>query len=119
MCYSRSSSSQLITDIFLNLFQILIGAILSGVVPLDSEAQVVTSSFSRICRHSLSDMLIGVGLRVCIHRGECACVCECLRLYCVSKKNLIFSYLEIDEVIFIFLLINQGSRVLMEQISYV
>ena len=87
MCYSRSSSSQLITDIFLNLFQILIGAILSGVVPLDSEAQVVTLSFSRICRHSLSDMLIGVGLRVCIHRSECACVCEHLYLYRVSQKK--------------------------------
>ena len=90
-----------------------------GDVPVDSGAPVMTSSISKICRLSLSEVLIGVGLRVCIHRGECACVCECLRLYCVSKKNLIFSYLEIDEVIFIFLLINQGSRVLMEQISYV
>ena len=35
---------------------------------------VVTSSISRICRLSLSEVLIGVGLRACIHRDECACV---------------------------------------------
>lgn len=29
-------------------------------------------------------------MRVCDHRGECAqcACCECLRLYCVSKKHM-------------------------------
>ena len=40
-----------------------------GDVPVDSEAPVVISSISRICRLSLSDVLIGVGLHACIHRG--------------------------------------------------
>ena len=76
--------------IFLNLFQDFTGAILLvvGDVPVDSEAPVVTSSISRICRLSLLKVLIEVGLRACIHRGECACVCECLYLYCVSQKKL-------------------------------
>ena len=49
--------------IFLNLFQDLTGAILSvvGDVSIDSEAPVVTSSISRICRLSLSKVLIGRG----------------------------------------------------------
>ena len=54
--------------------------------------------------------VIGASVRAFVN----VCVCTVF-----PKKNLIFSYLEIDEVIFIFLLINQGSRVLMEQISYV
>ncbi|CAO2046149.1 unnamed protein product [Urochloa humidicola] len=41
-------------------------------VPVDSEAPVVTSSISRICRLSLSNVLIEVGLRACVRRGECA-----------------------------------------------
>ena len=45
-----------------------------GDVPVDSGAPMVTSSISRICRLSLSEVLIGVGLRACIHRDECACV---------------------------------------------
>ena len=59
-----------------------------GDVPVDSEALVVTSSISRICRLSLSEVLIGVGLRTCIHRDECACmfvsVCVCIVFL---KKN--------------------------------
>ena len=71
--------------IFLGLFQDLTCAILSvvGDVPLDSEAPMVISLISRICRLSLSEMLIGVGcVRVFI--GMSVCVCEHLRLYCVS-----------------------------------
>ena len=79
--------------IFLDLFQDLTGTILSviGDVPVDSEAPVVTSSISRICRLSLSEVLIVIELRACIHRGECACVCERLRLYCVSQKKVTIS----------------------------
>ncbi|KAF8760449.1 hypothetical protein HU200_010160 [Digitaria exilis] len=69
--------------IFLDLFQDLTGAILSvvGNVPVGSEAPVVTSSIWRICRPSLSEVLIGVGLRAYVCRGKCAfvymsvCVC--------------------------------------------
>ena len=43
-----------------------------GDVPVDSGAPVVTLSI--ICRLSLLEVLIGVGLRACIHRDECACV---------------------------------------------
>ena len=32
-------------------------------------------------------MLIGVGLRACIHRESMRAVCERLRLYCVSQKK--------------------------------
>ena len=62
-----------------------------GDVPVDSEAPVVTSLISRICRLSLSEMLIEVGLRACIHKDECAYVFVnvCLRLYCVSKKKIV------------------------------
>ena len=45
-----------------------------GDIPVDSEVTVVTSSISKICRLSLSEVLIEVGLRVCIYRDECACV---------------------------------------------
>jgi hypothetical protein len=57
-------------------------------VPADSGAHVVTSSISRICRLSLSEVLIGVGLRACIHRDECACVFVSACVYCVSQKKL-------------------------------
>ena len=77
--------------IFLNLFQNFTGVILSLIcyMPVDSETLVVTSSISRICRLSLSEVHIGLVLRACIHTGECGCVCERLRLYCVSKNKLI------------------------------
>jgi len=58
-----------------------------GDVPIDSKAPVVTSSISRICWLGLSEVLIGVGLHACIHRSECACVCEHLYLYRVSQKK--------------------------------
>ena len=45
-----------------------------GDVPVDSGAPVVTSSISRICRLSFSEVLIGVELRACIHRDECVFV---------------------------------------------
>ena len=45
-----------------------------GDVPVDSGAPVVTSLILRICRLSLSEVLIEVGLRACIHRHECVCV---------------------------------------------
>ena len=45
-----------------------------GDVPVDSGALVVTSLILRICQLSLSEVLIGVGLRACIHRDECVCM---------------------------------------------
>jgi hypothetical protein len=59
------------------------GVVLSVVhdVPVNSKAPMVTLSISRICRLSLSEVLIGVGLCACIHGDECAyvfvsvCVC--------------------------------------------
>ena len=50
-----------------------------GDVLVNSEAPMVTLSISRICQLSLSEVLIRVGLY--------ACICERLRLYCVSKKK--------------------------------
>ena len=47
-----------------------------GDVPVYSGAPVVPSSISRICRFSLSEVLIGIGLRACIYRNECAYVSE-------------------------------------------
>jgi len=47
---------------------------------------MVTSLVSRICRLSLSKVLIGVGLRACIDRDECVRVCERMRLYYISQK---------------------------------
>ena len=59
-----------------------------GEVPVDSGAPMVTSSISRICRLSLSEVLIGVGLRACIHRDECACVFVSICVFNVFlKKN--------------------------------
>ena len=59
-----------------------------GDVPVDSEAPVVTSSILRICRLSLSEVLIGIGLCARIHRDECAyvfvSVCVCTVFF---KKN--------------------------------
>lgn len=76
----QSSSSRLDTSVpFLNL----IGAIFSAIgdVSIDIEASVVASSISRVYRLSLSNVLIEVGMCVCVRRGECAwvyvsvCVC--------------------------------------------
>ena len=58
-----------------------------GNVHVDSEALVVTSSISRICQLSLSEVLIGVELHACTHRDECTCVYEGHRLYCISQKE--------------------------------
>ena len=45
-----------------------------GDVLVDSGAPVVTSSISKICRLSLSEVLVGIGLRACTYKDECACV---------------------------------------------
>jgi hypothetical protein len=37
---------------------------------VDRKASVVNSSISGICRLSLSEVLIGVGLRACVHKSE-------------------------------------------------
>ena len=60
-----------------------------GDVPVDSGAPMVTSSISRICRLSLSEVLIGVGLRACIHKDECACVFvnACVCTVFLKKKS--------------------------------
>ena len=88
----QGSSPRCGTDarIFLDIFQNLTVAILTvvGDVLVDSKAPVVILSISRICRLSLLEVLIEVGLRVCIHRNKCVCVYERLRLYCVSQKNM-------------------------------
>ena len=54
------------------LFQNLTGTtfLVVGDVIVDSKVSVVISSISRISRLSLSEILIEVGLRTCIHRGE-------------------------------------------------
>jgi len=51
----------------------------------------MTLSISMICQLNLSKMLIGIELHMCIHKGECAYVCERMRLYCVSKKKEIYA----------------------------
>ena len=61
-----------------------------GDISVDSGAPVVTSSISRICRLSLSEILIGVGLRACIHRDECACVFVSVCICTVFLKKLDF-----------------------------
>jgi len=54
-----------------------------GDVPVDNEVSVVTSPISRICWLSLSEVLIGVGLRACIRRGEWAYAF----VLCFAKKK--------------------------------
>jgi hypothetical protein len=70
-CPSRfESSTRYGCSYFLGfIFQDLTGTILSVVddVLVDNEAYVVTSSILRICWFSLSEVLIGVGLRAYIH----------------------------------------------------
>ena len=69
-----------------------------GDVPVDSGAPVMTSSISKICRLSLSEVLLGVGCS-CVDledlpaqslggapRGR-VFVRVCERLYCVSQKK--------------------------------
>ncbi len=61
-----------------------------GDVPVDSEASVVNSLISRMdVPAQFSKMLIGVGFRTCVHRGECACVVSvCVAVLCyISKKE--------------------------------
>jgi hypothetical protein len=54
--------------VFLDLLQDLTGPILLVIddVPVDSDTSMVTSSISRICRLSLSEVLIGVRLHACL-----------------------------------------------------
>ena len=42
-----------------------------GDVPVDTEVHVVRSAITTICRLSLSEMLIRVELRMCLHRSGC------------------------------------------------
>jgi hypothetical protein len=59
------------------------GVVLSVIddVPVDSEATMICSSISMICRLRFSEVLIWIGLRACISRGEYVCifvnVCVC------------------------------------------
>ena len=61
-----------------------------GDVPVDSEAPVVTSSISRICRPSLRRWSQGQGLRTCIHRG----VSECQTF---KKSTCIFNIISLSK----------------------
>jgi hypothetical protein len=58
------------------------------VVPIDSEAPMVTLSILRICQLILLEVIIGVELRACIQKGECACVYERPHLYRVWQKKI-------------------------------
>lgn len=80
---------------FLELFQNLTGTIVSvaGDVPINSEALVVILSISRICRLRISEVLIEVGLRMCIYRGERACVYVSVCVCTVFLKNCLTSSL--------------------------
>ena len=53
------------------------GAVLAVVcdIPVDSEVSMMTSLISKIL--PTSKMLIGVVFPCVLHRGECACGCEC------------------------------------------
>lgn len=87
-----SSSPRLSTGarIFLYLFQNLIGVILSvvGDMPIDNEVPTVTSSISRICRFSFSQVIVGIRFCAYICRDECVRVCK-RYLYCVIQKKKI------------------------------
>jgi len=75
---------------FLNLFQNLNSVVHSVVsdMSVDNEMPVMNSSISRVCRLSLSKMLIGLGLRVWIYKVSVhACICERLRLYAVLQNK--------------------------------
>jgi hypothetical protein len=50
-------------------------------VAVDNRTTVVTSSVSRICQLNLPEMemLVEIGLRACIYRGEFACGCTVFR----------------------------------------
>ena len=73
-----------------------------GDVPINSGAPVVTSSISRICRLSLSEVLIGVGLRACIHRDECACVFVSVCVCTFLEKKREYYYSPLKTYIFFF-----------------
>ena len=62
-----------------------------GDIPVDSGAPVVTSSILRICQLSLSEVLIEVGLRACIHRDEYVCVFVSVCTMFFKKKIVAFS----------------------------
>ena len=61
-------------------------------VSIDSGAYVVTSSISKICRLRLLNVLIGVGLCVCIYRDECACVFVSVCVCTVFLKKYIYMF---------------------------
>ena len=67
-----------------------------GDIPVDSGVPVVTLSISRICRLSLSEILIGVGLRACIHRDEYACVFVSVCICTVFLKKMVFCIAHTD-----------------------
>ena len=74
-----------------------------GDVPVDSGVFVVTSSISRSCRLNLLEVPIGVGLRACIYRDECACVfvsvCVCTVFLKKKTKSVIFLILSIGKIV--------------------
>lgn len=80
----RAHRQQGTTTEFANLEEVLS---VVGNMPIDSEASVVTSSISKkVCQ--LSKVLIRIGLRACVRRGECAYVfLSVWRLYCMIRKK--------------------------------
>jgi hypothetical protein len=58
-----------------------------GDVSVDNETLAVTSLISRISWLSLSEVLIGIGLRTCINRVECACIFISICICTVFKKK--------------------------------
>ena len=75
---------------FLNLFQNLNSVVHSVVsdMSVDNEMPVMNSSISRVCRLSLSKMLIGLGLRARIYKVSMyECICERLRLYAILQNK--------------------------------
>ena len=81
-----------------------------GDVPVDSGVPVVTSSISRSCRLNILEVPIGVGLRVCIHRDEGACVfvsvCICTVFLKKNPKSVIFLILSIGKIVMAHALIH-------------
>jgi hypothetical protein len=71
------------------LYLWLITLSVGGDVPIDSDTLLITDFVNlkiKLAQSVLSDVLIRVGIRACVHRGGCSYAYEYLYLYCISKK---------------------------------